>query len=141
MTILRWKLQAKRNENNAARPKSWVTMEAGNDCILMGIAFAALAGQHAETAGGPLYCIRCGQDCVEHHFGNVRQSAGHGAATSTVAKLAQMASTARRFGSVSARSNAAGSPLEPTASRNVPDMRDHMPTQAEKTREAVAVFW
>ena len=142
--VLRWKLQATEAATSAeerARPPRWMSREAGNDCISLGLSVAALAAVHATTLKAhPLVLRRLDQDKVENHFASVRQRGGHGGVNCQTAKRAQQVSNTAVFAKYS-KSNARAAPPDATSTRMQVDLRRYMPTREDVVRESQPLFY
>ena len=141
--LARWKLQAMSDAvldyKEKTRPKRWLTKEAGDDAIGVGLGVAALAAMHARP-DFKLRLRRLDQDCAENHFANLRHRAKHNGCTSDVCKAGQQAANVNRFGK-SVKSNASGAAPAPMATSRVFDQRTYKPTKEDKQRESQHVFY
>ena len=136
--VERWRQQAARGgASKGGRLLHWLSTEAGDDAIAVGLGVGALASLYAR----PDYLLRLrrlDQDCAENHFANVRQRAGHNGVTSDTCKQAQQTANVNRFAQ-SGKTNTRGAEPQHMASGMMFDQRNYMPTAADKERESLRV--
>ena len=136
--VERWRQQAARGgASKGGRLLHWLSNEAGDDAIAVGLGVGALASLYAR----PDYRLRLrrlDQDCAENHFANVRQRAGHNGVTSDTCKQAQQTANVNRFAQ-SGKTNTRGAEPQHMASGMMFDQRNYMPTAADKERESLRV--
>jgi hypothetical protein len=140
--LLRWREQAMA----AKDPKQFVTREAGEDAIKMGLGAVALCCmliQHDPTffaGGGWISFHRLLQDLIENHFSRVRYySLGAGVNVSSAKKAANASHAVRIF--KSSKSNCAGAMENPDGENGQDfDFRNYKPTPKQKKRDAKPIL-